>query len=444
MINLYYDKIIDNTPIPNGALKYTFSKDFKRLPIVSDANSPIMPITAFYNAMKATGTTVNLYSGSNTVANLFYPFELGLGRSWNVPLINYIPTKTVSRIKKGKMKLLILAPRIAYDYSLLWKLRSRLDYLEINGIHRSQICIVLGDLNQTYKRLFDNPNVYGFDWWQVHAQIAYKSRYGLEDLHWVFRDTASSPLNKQDIEAEDFNIENWNPTRIFTAYTGNTQLHDTSLVSEIIHRQLDTCGIYAFNIVDEIPAHNYKDFRIVDKSKGEEYIEAKREIIKKLHTTIRKIDFDYTTSNKDPLKINKKLFEDSVINIVSEGYTPKFDQHYLDEINVISPSLKVWRQIAKGHPFMVLGCLNTLGYISNEGYFGQTTLIDQRYDKISSTVEKVNMLCNNIEMLNSYSTTELQEKMHETIPFLKKNQEKFFKKPNKRKFEALFREMKYE
>jgi hypothetical protein len=206
MINLYYDKIIDNTPIPNGALNYTFTNDFRRLPIANSDN-PVMPITAFYNAMVSTGVTVSLYSGKETASNLFYPFELGLGLSWDVPLADHIPAKTLGRIKKGKMKLLILAPRIAYDYRTLWKLRVQLDYLATSGVQRHQIFIVLGDLNQTYKRLFDNTNVYGFDWWQVHAQIAYKSRYGLEDLHWVLRDKTSLLLTDQEIEAENFKLK---------------------------------------------------------------------------------------------------------------------------------------------------------------------------------------------------------------------------------------------
>jgi hypothetical protein len=105
MINLYYDKIIDNTPIPNGASNYTFTNDFRRLPI-ANSDGPVMPITAFYNAMISTGVTVSLYSGKETASNLFYPFELGLGLSWDVPLANHIPAKTLGRIKKGKMKLL--------------------------------------------------------------------------------------------------------------------------------------------------------------------------------------------------------------------------------------------------------------------------------------------------------------------------------------------------
>jgi hypothetical protein len=39
---------------------------------------------------------------------------------------------------------------------------------------------------------------------------------------------------------------------------------------------------------------------------------------------------------------------------------------------------------------------------------------------------------------------EIDSVVEEMIPFMKKNKEKFFDKPNKRKFEQLFREMTYE
>lgn len=444
-INLFYDKIVDDTPIPNGVSSYEFSKDIHRIPFCTDKSHPFNSVTMLYNAMKALEVpNVNLFTGKATAKSLFYPIELGPGNKWDVDLLDYIPEKSLNRIRKDKMKLLVFAPRINHDYRVLWRLRERLDYMSSKGITRDKIFIVLGDLNRTYRKLFDNPNVYGIDWWQIYAQISYKSRYKEEDLHWVFREHPSVKLTDAEIENENFQFENWKPTRIFTALTGNTAIHNTSFISELIYRSLDQYGKYSYNLEDYPALKNYKDFRITDKSRGAEYVEAKQAIIEKISSNKTVLDYSYDQIRYDPLKMHKSIFEDSLFNIVSGSFSPMFDVHYMDEIDVIAPGLGVWRQIAKGHPMMYLGCLNTMGYISNEGYFLPTPLFNQHYDRISSTPEKVSKICDNIELLSNLTPQEIQEKVEELIPFMKKNKERFFQTPNKRKFEKLFRELMYD
>ena len=444
-INLYYDKIIDETPIPNGVSSYGFTKDIHCVPYNKNRNHPINEVTAFYNAMKALEVSnVNIFSGKETAKNLFYPLELGPGRKWDADFLEIIPEKTISRIAKGKMKLLIIAPRLSHDYSVLWKLRQRLDFMASKGITKDMIFIVLGDLNRTYRKLFDNPNVYGIDWWQIYTQISYNNRYGLKDWSWVFNEFPANIITTNRIEEESFLFENWKPTRIFTALTGNTAIHNTSFISELIYRGLDKFGEYSYNLEEYLEPKNYKDFRITDKSRGEEYVLAKKQIIENLSVKRKVFDFTYDQIRYDPLRLHKSVYEESLFNVISGSYSPMFDQNYLDEIDVIAPGIGIWRQIAKGHPFMSLGCLNTMGYISNEGYFLPTNITNHIYDRVSKTPVKVSLMCDTIEQLSQLSSKEIDDKVQELIPFMKKNREKFFEKPNKRKFEQLFREMTYE
>lgn len=442
-INLYYDKIIDDTPIPNGVSSYDFTKDRWRIPYNTVSVYPVAKMTYFYNAMRALEVdNVNVFSGKETANNLFYPIELAPSTFWDTDLSLVISKKATSRIKKGKMKLLILAYRISHDHILLRRLKHRLDELAEIGITKEMIYIVLGDLNRTYRKLFDNPNVYGIDWWQIYAQISYKSRYDLKDWQWVFKEKSSVLKEKSEIKLEDFQFENWKPKRIFTAFTGNNAFHNTSFVSELIYRNLDKFGLYSYNLSNCSFDINYLDFRITDTSRGEEYVEAKKQIINSLKT--QQVDFTSDELRIDPLIIDKKIYEDSLINIVSGSYSPLFDEKYLDEIDVIAPRLGVWRQLAKGHPFMMLGCLNTMGYLSNEGYFLPTQLTNHHYDRVSHTPEKVKLMCDTIKHLSQLSKSEIESVVEEMIPFMKKNKERFFDKPNKRKFEQLFREMTYE
>ena len=444
-INLYYDKIVDDTPIPNGVSSYEFSKDIYRIPFASNRHGPVNRVTALYNVMKALEVPrVNVYSGKTRANNLFYPLELAPGTSWDVNFCELIPQKTIGRIKKGQMKLLIFAPRIGHNYQILWKLRQRLDYLSTVGITKEMIYIVLGDLNRVYRKLFDNENVYGIDWWQIYTQICYKSRYGYEDWDWVLREYSGVKRTKEEIQKEQFDIEKWNPKRIFTSLSGNTALHNTTLISEIIYRDLDQCNVYSYNLQGYANEKDYTDFRVTDKTRSAEYKEEKQKIIKALASVKKKIDYDQKDLHQDPLKIDTSIFENSLINIVSGSYTPMFDKHYLDEISTLAPGVGIWRQIAKGHPFISLGCLNTMRHVSNEGYFLPTLITNHHYDKIADTPKKVSMICDNLQALSNLTENEIKNKVDELIPFMKKNVEKFFTKPNKRKFEKLFSEMAYE
>lgn len=444
-INLYYDIIVDDTPVPNGVKSYDFTNDIYRIPYCTDTSHPFNPVTSLYNAMRALEVpNVNLFTGGFLGDNLFYPIELAPGNKWDVNFLDYISEKAINRIRKDKMKLLIFAPRLNHDYKVMWRLRERLDYLASKGVTKDKIFIVLGDLNRTYRKLFDNPNVFGIDWWQIYAQVAYNSRYGLKDWNWVFKERPLVKLTQSEIDLETFDFDKWKPKRLFTALAGNTAVHNTSLISELVYRQIDKYGDYSYNLEGYSSVKNYKDFRITDKTKGQEYIEAKRIIIDTISQNKKVLDCNYEQLSADPLKIDAKIFEDSLINIVSGSFAPMYDVHYLDEIDVIAPGLGVWRQIAKGHPFMYLGCLNTMGYISNEGYFLPTPVVNQHYDRVSSITEKVSKICDNIELLTNLTENEIKDKVEELVPFMKKNKEKFFEKPNKRKFEKLFREMAYE
>lgn len=447
-INLYYDKIVDeNIPIPNGLNDYQFSRDRYRLPYSKNKELPINHVTMLYNSMKVLGVeNINLFSGNETSKNLFYPLELSKD-TWDQDLEKFIPKKTIKKIVNGKMKLLIFAPRLAHHYVLMLRLKFRLDNLSKVGIQKEMIHIVLGDLNRTYRRLFDNNNVYGIDWWQIYAQISYKSRYEMKNWHWVFREPPSLLIiDKQNLENENFQFENWKPKRIFTAFTGNMATHNIAFISEMLQRGLERYGKYSFNLEDKIKILDnfHQNIKITDKSRGLEYIESKKAVLESMKNLRKTLDFPFSKISSDPLVVDKSVYEDSLISIVSDSFSPPFDKTYLDEIDSISPKLGVWRQIAKGHPFIHLGCLNTMGYLGNEGYFLPTSIVNHRYDRISNTPKKVAEICNIIENLSNLSHKEIEDKVQELIPYMKKNKEKFFDKPNRRKFEQLFREMAYE
>lgn len=435
MINLYYDKIIDEQPVPNGTKDIIFSNDFYRVPLNNDNHGPIYQNANLYQALKATKSRFNIFSGKESAKNLFYPLEIKVENK--TPIEDIIPSKTLSRIKKGRLKLLIWAPEVTHAYKLLWTLRERLDN---SRIPRSQICIVLGDISRTYCKLFDNNNVFGFDWAQVISHINYSIYFGYtENYKWMKFNRRLDPSSKKIYSSDD-----WNPKYIFNALTGITRLHNTTLISEILYRGLDKHGKYSFNIQQYPLEHSHDDFRITDKNKGEIYKAQKKQIINSLNNSTVHLDITAKELLKNPFAIDEGLLRDSVLNIVSGAWSPMLDKHYLDETHIISTNIGLWRQIVLEHPFMFLGNVNTMAYINNEGYFSYLELISQHYDNITSTTHKVHEICNIIENLANLSKSELEEKMHSSIPFIKRNKERFFAKKHKFKFEKLFNEMKYE
>jgi len=445
MINLYYDTLLENDiPVPNGVTNWEVTKGITRVPYSSDSNSIVEQYTFFFNALKALGCNFQLFSGKETAKNLFYPLEITHNALSN-DIANYIPTKTFSRIKKGKMKLLLVMPKVSHDYRYLWRLRKSIDCLEGYGMPREQIYVVLGDLNKTYRTLLNTKNVYGIDWWQIYTQIILLSRYGMQDYRWVFNDRNSYPPGDEKIKKETFDLDNWNPKRLFHAFTGRAKLHNTCFVTDLKYHELDKFGKYSYNIEYADIQHNYKDFRITDKSKGELFIERKKELVKNVTSKSVIMDMSLEQIKKgNQYYMHKSFYEDSLVNIVSDSWMPMMDAHYYEEVNVLAPGKMVWMQIAKGHPFMVLGCLNTIGYITDQGYFSSNWLVDESYSRVSSTTKVSEMICKNLKVLSEYSEQEIKDKVEELKPFLKRNKEKFFSRPNKRKFIILFEEMQYE
>jgi len=79
MINLYYDRITDGLPCPNGTDYITYTTNAYQIPVVKNqfkSEISIVPYTEFYFIMKFTNTPVKLFTGTQRTKNLFYPIEI--------------------------------------------------------------------------------------------------------------------------------------------------------------------------------------------------------------------------------------------------------------------------------------------------------------------------------------------------------------------------------
>lgn len=434
MINLYYDNIIEGNPVPNGADSFLLTKDARRIPYVKDHSlkCPIDKYTTFYYVMKANKTVVTLYTDKKTTKNLFYPIELNHTiYNWDRPLAGLISSRAAQLIRKNRMKLLILAPRFNGNLYKAERLRDRIYEIIDSGIPKENIYLVTGDINNSYKTVLCLDNVFGIDWWQIFMQLVYRVRFGLSDLDWI------SPQDKFLFFSNESGIDHnkWNSQNLFNVNNPYFRDHDITLLLDLLYKKLFDKGICYF----DLEKYNVKEIT-------NNLIDPKASSVEK----DRKIGFfkhlkDYESKNViELLNVNKEVLENSVVSIICDDVFLNTNTPYKEEYAILSPSPLIWQHIALGHPFMVLGCVDTMHYLNDEGYFSCTSLFTQHYDKIYNPVKRVSSIVKNLEILSSMDKEKLKTLMDEAVPFLKKNQEKFLNKRMQGKFLQLFVDMKYE
>ena len=451
MINLYYDNIFEGNPVPNCTKRWELSDGKVRLPVLTsrELHSPetvIKSTTTFYNAMRYYKVKVNLFTGKQTAKNLFYPVELNgmVKRS----IYKAIPPKTLSKIKKKKMKLLLLWPEGGVGVNTMWDLKATIGELHGKDVPQEQICLVTSELNGAYKSLLKGIDMYAIDWWQIATQLTYKSRYGDEDLHWITREDTDNPLVGVDKNIEYFDIDNWdykNRKKLFVSYTGKESIQNTGLVSELIKRDLFDSGYVSYKLFEDTYEPSGSELqRIIDYRDSDSQVATKEKIIKKLADKKYVVDYDGKTFDRSKYKFRNAPLYGSAFSIISEKFVPFYKKQYLSELNALHVTSTTWRHVAMGHPFLVLGCVNTMGYLNNEGYFSLTDMIEESYDRISDLTKKIDAMCKQVERLSKLSDEHLNNLIEKSIPFLKENKRRFYYRDHKEKFLELFREMAYE
>jgi len=455
-INLYYDTLTGYGPIPNTARTYDFS-DKGLYPISStepswkftDKGTPYIPdeefwsksmvhrVCMFYHTMQAQGCEINLYSDKTFVDNLFYPIELSFHNT--VP-VDELKVDCFDNLRKGDLNLLLLYQEEGADIYTMEYVKTVADQFFNMGVPAKNIYIVLGDLNRVYTHFFKPYNIYGIDWWQIKHQLTSKSRQGIKDYSYTSFRNYDNFANENVLNL-DANMEF---EKTFLCFNGNNRYHRAGLVSELIYRGLNKDGYISYNIYDE-PSSNYNQYdnRIIDTSKGEDYINAKAEIIKHINRSKLTLDYKDATFWEDDRRFDENLYYKSAISIVTETFAAHINEIYHNEAHVLWTTEKVWKPIALGHPFIVLGSLNTMMYLQSEGYYTYYDIIDESYDKISNLPTRIDMICDEIERLSQLSKPELKKLIDTVYDFRKKNRELFYRKNHASKFYKLFKEMIY-
>ena len=400
-INLYYDIITKDGPVPNGVSGYMIDKKVWPLPfgnqqslvyaggpkarsfdgdsfssyysscLIDSGHSLVSPICSFYDSVIKNNCDVDLLTHKNFCENLFYPLELSSGINVS------ISDSTIKNLRKRKLKLLLLGQTV-HGYVEMCRIKSIAEMFANVGVPSDNIFIVIGDVNNCYKELFKPFKSYSIDWWQIESKLIITNS---TDKYKNFLQT-EDPI----LPVTDYNIKNFNPKLLFHTYSSSNSWHRSNLIKTL------------------------KDNNLYNKG-----------------TVISKDD-------------NIDYHANSIFTIITPPFSPHKEPKYMSEVNALFTNLELWQLIAMGKPFIVIGCQQTIKYLNQQGYFTFYDLINEKYDSYLDTNIRIELVCK--ELARVYDNDNSDK-----LKIIKKageiNRSKFLSRSHMPNFLNLFDEMRY-
>jgi nucleoside-diphosphate-sugar epimerase len=114
-------------------------------------------------------------------------------------------------------------------------------------------------------------------------------------------------------------------------------------------------------------------------------------------------------SEMTPIELDRTLDINWAANIEFSDHRSTFISlvtETLIDTSILFMSEKIWKPIVTGHPFIVLGNVNTLSYLKEQGYKTFDKWIDESYDLEHDHHKKIDMI---IQELNKFKTKRIEE-----------------------------------
>jgi nucleoside-diphosphate-sugar epimerase len=157
----------------------------------------------------------------------------------------------------------------------------------------------------------------------------------------------------------------------------------------------------------------------------------KNNLFDKGKISLGKFDFngEYEELSKmTPIEIDRTLDINWAANIELPDYESTFISlvtETLIDTSILFMSEKIWKPIVAGHPFIVLGNVNTISYLKEQGYKTFDRWIDESYDLEPDHHKKIDMVVNELNKFKSKSIEELKEIRKEMYDVCLFNRKKF-------------------
>jgi hypothetical protein len=133
-------------------------------------------------------------------------------------------------------------------------------------------------------------------------------------------------------------------------------------------------------------------------------------------------------SKMTPIEIDRTLDINWAANIELPDYKSTFISlvtETLIDTSILFMSEKIWKPIVAGHPFILLGNVNTLLYLKEQGYKTFDKWIDESYDLEPDHHKKIDMVVKELNKFKSKSIDELKEIRKEMYEVCLFNRKKF-------------------
>jgi nucleoside-diphosphate-sugar epimerase len=125
-----------------------------------------------------------------------------------------------------------------------------------------------------------------------------------------------------------------------------------------------------------------------------------------------------------PLEIN--WANDMTLNDYEETFVSVVTETLVDK-NTLFISEKIWKPIAIGHPFIILGNKGSLKYLKENGFKTFDKWFDESYDDSEDMEEKIEMITNTINSIKNKTVDELIQIREEMREICEYNRNRFIK-----------------
>lgn len=125
-----------------------------------------------------------------------------------------------------------------------------------------------------------------------------------------------------------------------------------------------------------------------------------------------------------PLEIN--WANDMTLNDYEETFMSVVTETLVDK-NTLFISEKIWKPIAIGHPFIILGNKGSLKYLKENGFKTFDKWFDESYDDCETMEEKIEIITNTIDLIKNKTVDELTQIREEMKEICEHNRNTFIK-----------------
>jgi hypothetical protein len=334
---------------------------------------------------------------------------LGLSNSNPQPFSEFIPSHTLNELKNYNGKLII---NFAIDGGLSTLKVDRLYECLLNlNIPKEKIIILHNDFNleKLMKPIFGEymPTLIHYCWsLNSKSEEYFKKTHQTEFHFWNTDDRKTNYSFLTNDECKDLSKK----THKFLNLNRRLRIHRIDLLYFLWKENMLDDVLISYD--SKLFTHDGLDM-IRKKLSIEEWNDFYHYIV---HTSPRIVDYYDIESIWGYGFETKEIYEKSLISILSETFFYE-ESGYLSE--------KIWKPIAHGHPFILIGPQNSLKFIKKE--FGFKTFhpfINEAYDAIEDGNLRMEMIQKEIKRLNSYSLEELKKIVEQVIPIILHNKQK--------------------